>query len=740
MLWTKFLETKGFLISMLHRTSLTDQKPPRNSTRTEFCSALLARMTLDEKVGQMVQADLSWKEDVRQLVKEGRIGSLLTVRDVATIDAVQRIAVEGSRLGIPLLIGNDIIHGYHSIFPIPLALASTWDTELIESVARASMAEAMAAGTTWNYAPMVDIARDPRWGRIAESAGEDPLLNSRIGEAWVRGFQGYRSPSGRVAAACVKHYAAYGAAEAGKDYNTTDMSERRLREEYLPPYKAAIDAGVKTIMTSFNDLNGLPATINPLLLRQILRAEWGFDGVVVSDYDSIGELVAHGVARDHKEAALRSILAGVDIDMMGNAYHFHLADLVREGKVPETLLDEAVLRILGLKFDLGLFEQPYVDGTPSAASTSQPDILKLAEKAAAECIVLLKNEEEQLPLQPNGKKIALIGPLAEERQSLLGCWSFEGRAEEVETLREALRRNLPADTHLLTVPGCSFAGSDADIAAAVTAARQADLVILALGETDKMSGEAHSRTRLGLPGRQQELAEAVLAEGKPTVAVIFAGRSLVLTDLAAKVDALLMAWHGGYRAAQGVCDVLLGRANPSAKLSVSFPRSEGQIPVYYAHKSTGRPAESSGVIQFNEADKSIYLDESNDPLFAFGFGLSYTRFTYSDLRVITPVVEKNGSLRVSATITNSGKYTGAEIVQLYVRDLVGMVTRPVKELKGFQKITLAPGESQVVEFDLPAARLAFLDLDLNPIIEAGDFKVWIAPNSTEGLEGRFEVR
>jgi len=635
--------------------------------------------------------------------------------------------------------GNDIIHGYRSIFPIPLALACSWDTELVEEIAGVTMAEALATGTTWNYAPMVDISRDPRWGRIAEGAGEDPALSSVIGQAWVRGFQNYRDEKGRSAAACVKHYAAYGAAEAGKDYNTTDMSERRLREEYLPPYKAAIDAGVKTIMTSFNDLNGLPATANPLLLRQILRKEWGFEGVIVSDFDSIGELVLHGFARDNKEAALRSILAGVDIDMMGNAYHFHLADLIREGKVLESMIDEAVLRILKLKYDLGLFEQPYLDESKIESSSMQPKTLDLAARAAAESIILLKNDASLLPLQPAGKTIALIGPMVEERQSLLGCWSFAGRANEVETLHEALKRSLPADANLIVEPGCSISGTETDFSAAVKAAANADLVILAVGEAETMSGEAHSRAHLNLPGSQQALIDTLIAAGKPTIVSIFAGRPLVLTQLAQQVPALMMAWHGGTRAAQGFCDVLLGRVNPSAKTTASFPRSEGQIPVYYAHKSTSRPFESSGTLQFNQAHKSSYLDESNYPLFPFGFGLSYTHFTYSDLKVLTPKLKQGESLKVSATITNSGAVAGSEVVQLYVRDLFGIVTRPVKELKDFQKITLSAGESKRVSFELPVEALTFLDPDLHPIIEAGDYKVWIAPNSVEGLEGSFEI-
>ena len=711
---------------------------PASPSREDFCQALLDQMTLREKVGQMVQADLSWKQDVKQLLREGRIGALLSIREPKIINEHQHIAVEESRLHIPVLMGNDIIHGYRSIFPIPLALASTWNPELIEAVARVTTAEALATGTTWNYTPMVDVSRDPRWGRIAESGGEDAFLNSAIAQAWVRGIQNYRDANGRRVASCVKHYAAYGASESGKDYNSTDLSERRLREEYLPPYKAAVDAGVMTLMTSFNDLNGVPATANTLLLQQILRREWGFNGVVVSDYDSIGELINHGFARDHKEAALRSILAGVDIDMMGNAYHFHLAELVEEGKVPLELIDAAVLRILELKYDLNLFSAPYIDEGKINSATLQPETLNLAEKSAAESMVLLKNELSLLPLKAAGKKIALIGPLAEERQSLMGCWCFDGQAQDVETLHEALQRNLP-NNELTVTPGCSLNGNETDFSEAINAALQANVVILAIGEADTMSGEAHSRAHLGLPGSQQALVDAVLATHKPIIAAVFAGRPLAITELAQQVPALLMAWHGGTRTAQAFCDILLGKVNPSGKLSASFPRSVGQIPVYYAHKSTGRPIESTGTLQFNQAHKSSYLDESNAPLFPFGYGLSYAEFTYSRLNVLTPKVSRSGSLKVSATVTNTGKVAGTEIVQLYVRDLVGVVTRPVKELKAFKRVTLAPAESAKVEFELPAAKLTFLDLELKPILEAGEYKVWIAPNSAEGLEGQFEL-
>lgn len=711
---------------------------PLNTTK-RFCISLLRRMTLEEKVGQMVQVDLSWNQDIKQFIRQGQVGSLLTVRDPHSINEYQHLAVDESRLGIPLLIGNDIVHGYRTIFPTPIALSSSWDLELIEQVARASVAEAIASGTTWNFAPMVDISRDPRWGRIAESAGEDPNLSGQIARAWVKGFQEYQNPEGRRAAACVKHYAAYGAAESGKDYNTTDMSERRLREEYLPPYHEAVLAGVKSVMTSFNDLNGLPATANPMLLKQILRKEWGFAGVIVSDFDSIGELVLHGFARDLKEAAQRSVLAGVDIDMMSNAYHLHLAELVCEGLVPESLVDESVIRILTLKVELGLFEHPYLDETRCAQNLFQPAALSLAEKSAAHSSVLLKNTDSLLPLTERIQNIALIGPLAQDHTGLMGCWNFDGHPEEVETLYEAMQRNLPSTTRLHYAQGCSINGNDLDLHSTLDEVNKADVIVAALGESEVMSGEAHSRAHLNLPGRQMELFNQLVETKKPIITLLFTGRPLTLPELVQKTSSLLLVWQGGTRTAQAICDLLWGKVAPSGKLPVTFPNSVGQIPIYYAHKSTGRPIESKGTIQFNTAHRSAYLDESNSPLFPFGFGLSYTTFDYSDLQISARQISIHGELKVSAVITNTGQYTGAEIVQLYVRDLVGVVTRPVKELKGFQKIELNPGESRRVEFNLPAEKLTFLDDHMQPVVEPGAFTVWIGPDSNSGLEGSFEV-
>ncbi len=710
-----------------------------NPSKEEWIEDLLRQMTLEEKVGQMVQSDPGWKQDIKQLIREGRIGTMLSFRDPRKINILQHIAVEESRLHIPLIFANDVIHGYRTIFPIPLALSCTWDPGLIEAVARTISCEAAAMGTTWNFAPMVDISRDPRWGRIAEGAGEDPYLGERMAEAWVRGFQSTDLPGGRGMAACVKHYAAYGGAEAGKDYNMVDMSERRLRETYLPPYHSAIEAGVQTAMTSFNELNGIPATANRFLMDDILRREWNFDGVLISDYDAIGELIPHGLSEDHKEASYQAACAGVDIDMMGNAYHFHLADLVREGKIPESVIDRAARRILRLKFDLGLFANPYIDEKVGAEVLLSPAYKEQARKAAEGSMVLLKNQDSLLPLDVDGKTVALIGPLAEDRENLLGSWVCDGRPQDAATLRESLEKALPPAARLICAKGCEIEGNETDFREALEAGRRADLIVLALGEANMMSGEAHSRAYLGLPGSQQALVDSILGLGKPVIAVLFCGRPLVIPGLVEQVPAILMAWQGGTCSGDAVANLLLGKANPSGKLTASFPHAEGQIPVYYAHKSTGRPMDGQGVMQFNHEHKSRFLDVPNTPLFPFGFGLSYTEYAYSDLSVETPVIPTSGTLIVSATVANTGKRDGSEIVQCYVRDLFGSVTRPVKELKAFQKLSLMAGESRRVRFEIPASKLAFWGPEMRQAVEPGDFKVWVGPDSSSGLEGTFKI-
>ncbi|MGA7730945.1 MAG: glycoside hydrolase family 3 C-terminal domain-containing protein, partial [Chloroflexia bacterium] len=584
-------------------------------------------------------------------------------------------------------------------------------------------------------------ARDPRWGRIAEGAGEDTFLGNAMSAARVRGFQTGDLASGRRIVACPKHYAAYGAAEAGREYNTVDLSERTLREVYLPPFKAGFDAGAGTVMSAFNEISGIPATANTLTLRTILRDEWGWPGLVVSDYDAIHELVLHGVAADLKEAARMAILAGVDMDMMSNAYAAHLAALVEEGAVPQAVVDESVRRVLRIKVQLGLFERPFADEALAYGTILRDDFRALALQVAQESIVLLKNHDGLLPLLPGAGRIAVIGPLADARRELLGCWSIFGQPGDVETVLDGIGAYLDDSDIFTHVPGCSVKeDGPANIPAAVAAARDADVVILVVGESDDMSGEAHSRAHLGLPGRQQELVDAVAGIGKPIVVVLMSGRPLVVPRLAEQSTSLLAAWHGGIRAGRAIADILFGAANPSGKLTASWPRAEGQIPVYYTQKNTGRPVTGVGTKQFDEPFKSAYIDIPNAPLFPFGFGLTYTSFGYSELVVETPIVDLDGTLVVSTTVRNTGKRAGDEVVQLYVRDLVASVTRPVKELKGFQRVTLQPGEERRVRFEVPVRDLGFTGLDLSYVVEPGAFKLWIGPDSTEGLEGDFEVR
>ncbi len=587
---------------------------------------------------------------------------------------------------------------------------------------------------------MVDICRDPRWGRIAEGAGEDPYLGCVLGAARVRGFQSELSNGGKMVS-CPKHYAAYGWSESGKDYNTADLSERTLRDVVLPPFKAAFDAGAGTTMSAFNDLNGIPASANPLILRQILRGEWDFKGLVLSDWNSIGELITHGFATDLKKAGKRAFLAGVDMDMTSDAYHNYLAELINEDAISEELLNEAVRRILRLKFQLGLFENPYTDPARANAALLKPEYLETALEVTTKSMVLLKNQHDLLPIDTDKvKRIALIGPLADDHHEILGAWHRLGRDEDSESVHDGIQAVLPGDVEITFTKGCDLTGErPTNTVSAVTAAQKADLVVLVVGEAESMSGEAHSRAYLGLPGKQQFLLEAVHATGTPVVVVLLAGRPMVIPWMAENIPAILCGWHGGLRTGRAVADIIFGHVNPSGKLTACWPRAEGQIPVYYYHKNTGRPIEGPGTKQFEHAFKSEYLDEYNSPQFPFGFGLSYTSFAYSDLQVLTPKVSVDATLEVSALITNTGEIAGDEIMQLYVRDLVGEVTLPIKELKGFQKISLQPGESKTVQFEIPVQRLGFHGLDMQYKVEPGDFKVWVGPNSKEGLEGEFVV-
>ena len=715
-----------------------DQVDPAIEARVE---ELLERMTLREKVGQMVQINDSDLAGMEKAVQAGEAGSILSIHDHRKINHLQHIAVEKSRLGIPLIVGNDVIHGYRTTFPIPLAEACTWDPPLLQKAARAAAEEASACGTDWIFAPMVDVCRDPRWGRIAEGSGEDVFLGMALAEARVRGFQAADLRTGRRVVACPKHYAAYGAAEAGRDYNTVDVSERTLRDVYLPPFKAAFDAGAGTVMTAFNEINGVPATHNLLTVQKVLREEWQFRGVVLTDYNAISELVPHGVAADLREAGRLSALAGVDMDMMSSAYSAHLVELVEGGAVPAALIDEAVRRILRLKMQLGLFEQPYAEQELCEQFTLRDEYRALALEVAQKSMVLLKNEGNLLPLSPGTQSLAVIGPLADDRDAPLGTWAGLGQAADVETVLDGIKTALGGADRFTHVSGCSISGNEpSDFSRAVAAAREADVVIMVLGESADMSGEAHSRARLGLPGRQQELFDAVHGEGKPVICVLMSGRPLAIPELAGQATALLQAWHGGIRTGRAVADILFGAVNPSGKLTASFPQAEGQIPIYYSHKNTGRPVEGTGTLQFDEPFKSRYIDVPNEPLFAFGYGLSYTTFTYRDLSVETPVLERAGNLVAQVVVQNTGDRAGDEVVQLYVRDLVGSITRPVKELKDFKRITLGPGEEQTVRFEVPVDRLGYTGLDMKYAVEPGKFKLWIGPDSTQGLEGDFEVR
>lgn len=707
---------------------------------------LLISMTLKEKIGQMVQIHVheSNEEERLERIRQGMAGSVLNVYGAARLNRMQRAAVEETRLGIPLIFGNDVIHGYRTIFPIPLAISCTWDPELARAAARIAAEEASADGTHWAFAPMVDIARDPRWGRIAEGAGEDPFLGAAMARAQVAGFQDDNLRTGRRLVSCPKHYAAYGAAEAGKDYNTVDLSERTLRDVYLPPFKAAFDAGAGTTMAAFNEIAGIPCSANPFLLQTVLRQEWGFQGFVVSDWDSVGELLPHGCAADLKDAAQRAVLAGIEMDMASDAYAQHLEELVLEGKVPAAVVDLAARRILRQKVLLGLFEQPFVDEGQSETFFLRPEFREKALEIAQKSIVLLKNEGRILPLDKSLARLGLIGPLVDDNHEPLGTWHRIGREEDVETVLDGLRVALP-ETEIACTRGSDITGdAPPDLEEALRVVRDSDAIVMVLGEAESMSGEAHSRAHLGLPEIQMQLLQAVHAAtgemGKPLVVVLMSGRPLAIPWLADHIPAIVQAWHGGIRAGRAIADVLVGNVNPSAKLTTTWPRAVGQIPLYYAQKSTGRPFSGPGVRQFEEAFRSHYIDEEQTPLFPFGFGLSYTTFEYEALEVETPEVNQDGEVVVSATVRNTGERSGDEIVQLYVRDVIGEVTRPIRELKGFQRVTLSPDERKRVTFAVAVRDLGFHGMDLRYKVEPGDFQVWIGPDSNSGLEGAFTVR
>lgn len=700
---------------------------------------LLSKMTLDEKIGQLVQysGTDAEKED---LLRKGLIGSFLNIRGAYNVNRVQKIAVEETRLGIPLIIGNDVIHGYQTTFPIPLAEASSWNPELVTKAAEIAAWEASANGTHWTFGPMVDIALDPRWGRIAEGAGEDPYLGSVMASAQVKGYQGNDLSGENSIIACAKHFAAYGAALGGRDYNSVDISERTLREIYFPPFKAAVESGAGTLMSAFNDLNGIPASGNHFILTEILRNEWGFDGFVVSDWNSIAELINHGFAEDKREAALKGITAGVDMDMAGdveagNVYLPNLKSMVETGEISEEIINTSVKRILRIKFRAGLFDKPYVDSVYYAKNIpSLEDRNSLALQLSRESIVLLKNEGNLLPLGKELKSIAVIGPLADNQLDPLGPWSTNPVVEDVVTVLKGIREKVSARTAVAYVRGCPIDSTDTSgFMEAIETAKNSDVVIMVVGESSDMSGEAGSRANINLPGVQLDMIKKIHELGKPVVVVLMNGRPLTIEWIGENIPAVVESWFLGTQTGNAIADVLFGDFNPCGKLPVSFPRYVGQIPVNYNFKSTGRPY--NGDQKFT----SRYIDYSNYPLYPFGYGLSYTEFRYSSLVLDKTKIGKNENIKASIDVANTGRITGKEVVQLYIRDLFSSVTRPVKELRGFQKIELKPGETKKVEFTITPEMLSFLDINLDKTIEPGEFHVMIGGNSEELLKVSFEV-
>lgn len=699
-------------------------------------NALLARMTLEEKLGQLQQldghADGRFKDDQPELVRKGLLGSTLNVRGVKNTNELQRIAVEQSRLKIPMIFGFDVIHGYRTVFPIPLGETASWDPAAVKRAASIAAAEARAAGVHWTFAPMVDIARDPRWGRIAEGSGEDPYLGSVMARARVEGFQGTDYSAQDRLVACAKHWVAYGAAEAGRDYNTTDVSEYTLREIYFPPFKAAVDAGVGTFMSAFNSLNGVPASANPFTLTEVLRGEWKFDGLVVSDYTSVEELINHGVAADGAEATQEALSAGVDMEMVSRLYNQHGAALLKQRKLTQQNIDEAVRRILRIKFRLGLFDKPYADETRERAVMFSTANVVAAREIAARSIVLLKNENV-LPLAKTVSSVALIGPLADSQKDVIGSWTGDGKAEDAITLLQGLKSKVP-QARINYSKGCEI-GCDTTggFEEAVRIARESDVVILAVGESAEMSGEAASRSSLDLPGRQLDLVKAVQVAGKPTIVVLMNGRPLTINWIAENSPAILETWFGGSQAGHAIADVIFGDVNPGGKLPVTFPRAVGQVPLYYNHFNTGRPPD------LKNKYTSKYLDVPGTPLFPFGYGLSYTQFKITNLQLSAARIQPNGRLTVSVDVENVGKRAGDEVVQLYIRDVVSSVARPVKELKGFERVRLEPGMKKRVEFALTAYHLGFHNRRMRFIVEPGEFKVMVGPNSQDLIETSFQV-
>ena len=730
-----------FFMMIMTGPSVTAWALPPAQEAEQRVTDLLARMTLAEKIGQLQQLDSvpnAWRvrDEHRGLIPKGLVGSFLNVRGARKINEAQRMAVEQSRLKIPLIFGFDVIHGYRTIFPIPLGEASSWDPAAVERAARIAAAETAATGIKWTFAPMVDIARDPRWGRISEGSGEDPYLGAAMARARVRGFQGDDPAAPDRVLACAKHWVAYGAGEGGRDYNAADLSEQTLRTIYFPPFRAALDAGAQTVMSSFNTINGVPASANPFTLTQVLRKEWQFDGVVVSDYESVRELLAHGIAADEADAARQALLAGIDMEMVSRLFGGHLLRLIEQGLVPEAAVDTAVRRILRVKVRAGLFAHPYADEAREARVVGAPEHRAAAREIAGRCMVLLKNDHGVLPIKPQVRSFAVIGPLADDRDAPLSHWRGDGRTDDVVTLLAGIRARA-ADKPGIQVSyarGCEIdGGSTEGFTEAVRIARQAEIAIVAVGESASMSGEAGSRSSLDLPGHQPDLVKAIQATGTPSVVVLMNGRPLTIGWIAEHTPAILEAWLPGTEGGNAIADVLFGSVNPGAKLPVTFPRVVGQVPLYYDALNTGRPPKP------DNRYTSKYLDVPTGPLFAFGHGLSYTRFRFSNLRLSRRTITPNETVTVSVDVQNIGDRPGDEVVQLYLRDLVASVARPVRELAGFERVTLQPGETSTSRFELGPDRLGFYNRQLRFVVEPGTFQVFLGASSTGGLEDHFEV-
>lgn len=727
------------------------QKKNENKTQTikpkaVFVAELMAKMTVDEKIYQLVQFSSDGTvtgpkqgDNYITRIQQGKVGSVLNSTGAANNRMVQKLAVENSRLGIPLLFGHDVIHGYKTIFPINLGMASSFDPSAVEKAARVAAQEASSGGIHWTFAPMVDLARDPRWGRVSEGSGEDSYLGSKLAIANVKGFQGDLKNTDNILA-CIKHFAAYGAAEAGRDYNTVDMSERVLRDMYLPPFKAGADAGAKTFMTSFNEISGVPSTANKHLLRDILKEEWKFDGFVVSDYTGVNEMIAHGFAKDDQDAAQLALNAGMDMDMVGGTFMSTLKKSYDEGKVSLAVIDDACKRILDAKYDLGLFQDPYryFDEKREKENTYKPEFLEASLDVAKKSLVLLKNNNNLLPLKKN-QKIAFVGPLVNDEYNIIGSWAALGdRSGYATSVKEGVTKLLGTAGKVTFDQGVALKGDKRDLMqAAIANAKNADVIVAVMGEAENQSGEAGSQTNIDLPGLQKEFLAELKKTGKPIVLVLMNGRPLTLSWEDQNMDAILETWWTGTRGGDAIAQTLFGDNNPNGKLPISFPRNVGQIPIYYNHKNTGRPY--LGLTDPEQKYKSRYTDVDNSPLYPFGYGLSYTTFAYSNLKISNAKPKFNEKIKVTVDVANTGNYDGAEVVQLYVKDAVGSVTRPVRELKGFEKIQLKKGEKKTVTFEISSEDLKFYNIDMKNTAEPGDFTLFVGGNSNADLQQNFEL-